>query len=113
MRGETVYGRSEFRAFTETFFLAFPDVHFEGVGVPYLDLKGLGLGLRWRMTGTFTGDLTLWGKQFGATPPAVAPTGRRFDIEGIDLYELRDGLVFNYTILYDLPGMSQQLGLLP
>ena len=45
------------------------------------------------MTGTFTGDLAVWGKRYGANPPAWAPTGRRVDIEGVDLYEFRDGLI--------------------
>lgn len=113
MFGETVHGRAEFRAFTETFFRAFPDVRFEGVGAPYLALEGTALALRWRMTATFTGDLALWGKRFGPTPPAFAPTGRRLDIEGVDLYEFRDGLVSRWTIVYDLFGLSRQLGLLP
>jgi steroid delta-isomerase-like uncharacterized protein len=113
MLGETVHGRAEFRAFTELFLRAFPDVRFEGVGTPYLGLDGAGVALPWRMTATFTGDLAFWGKRFGPTPPAYAPTGRRLDIEGVDLYEFRDGLVSRWTIVYDLFGASQQLGLLP
>jgi steroid delta-isomerase-like uncharacterized protein len=113
MFGETVQGRDEFRAFTETFFRAFPDVRFEVVGRLYLATDGLGMAAPWRMTATFTGDLAQWGKRFGANPPAYAPTGRRVDIEGIDLYELRDGLLSRWTILYDLFGFSQQLGLAP
>jgi hypothetical protein len=113
MFGETVHGRGEFRAFTETLFRAVPDVRFDGIGVPYLPLEGSGLALRWRMTGTFTGDLVFWGKRFGPRPPAFAPTGRRVDIEGVDLYELRDGLISHWTIVYDLYGLLQQLGLLP
>jgi steroid delta-isomerase-like uncharacterized protein len=113
MFGETVHGRAEFRAFTETLFRAMPDVRFEGIGAPYLPLEGDGLGLRWRMTGTFTGDLAFWGKRFGPNPPAYAPTGRRVDIQGVDLYELRDGLISRWDIVYDLYGLSEQLGLLP
>jgi steroid delta-isomerase-like uncharacterized protein len=112
MHGATVHGRAEFRAFTETFFRAFPDVAFESIGMPYLDFDGTGLGVRWRMTGTFTGPLEIWSKNFAGEPPTIAPTGERFEIEGIDLYELHDGLVSDYTILYDLTALSQQLGLL-
>jgi steroid delta-isomerase-like uncharacterized protein len=112
MHGATVHSRAEFRAFTETFFRAFPDVAFESIGTPYLDLDGTGLGIRWRMTGTFTGPLEIWSKSFVGEPPTLPPTGEHFEIEGIDLYELRDGLVSDYTILYDLTALSQQLGLL-
>jgi steroid delta-isomerase-like uncharacterized protein len=113
MLGETVHGRAEFRAFTETLFRGLPDVRFDGIGAPYLALEDERLALRWRMTGTFTGDLALWGKRFGPTAPAFAPTGRRVDIEGVDLYEFRDGLICRWIIVYDLFGLSQQLGLLP
>lgn len=111
--GETVHGRAEFRAFTEDLFRGIPDVRFDPIGVPYVPLEGNGLAVRWRMTGTFTGDLALWGKSFGPNRPAYAPTGRSVDIEGVDLYEFRDGLLSRWTIVYDLFGLSRQLGLFP
>jgi steroid delta-isomerase-like uncharacterized protein len=113
MFGETVHGRSEFRAFAELFFRAFPDVNLEGTGALYPALQGTGLALPWRMTGTFTGELAFWGKRYGSKPPAWAPTGRSIDIEGIDLYELRDGLISRHTLIYDLYDFTQQIGLLP
>jgi steroid delta-isomerase-like uncharacterized protein len=111
MRGETVHGHAEFRAFTETYFRAFPDVRVEGVGAPYLPLEGTDLPVRSRMTGTFTGELLPWSKDRDSTPPAIPPTGRRFDIRGVDFYEFRDGLVCNWTIVYDLVDFSQQIAL--
>lgn len=116
MHGQPVHGRAEFRAFAETFFRAFPDVSFQAIGTPYVDLEGTGIGIRWRMTGTFTGELAIWGAHSHAQPsaaqlPTVPPTGKHFEIEGLDLYELRDGMVSNYSILYDLMELSRQLGL--
>jgi steroid delta-isomerase-like uncharacterized protein len=111
--GETVHGRAEFRAFTQDFFRGLPDVRFEPTGPPYVPLEGDGVAVTWRMTGTFTGDLAFWGKRYGANPPAWAPTGRSVDIEGVDLYEFRDGLLSKWTIVYDLFGLSRQLGLVP
>jgi steroid delta-isomerase-like uncharacterized protein len=109
MQGRTVHGRAEFRAFTQSLFRGIPDVRFEGLGATYLALDRDGLAVPWRMTGTFTGDLELWG-----TPSlAWAPTGRHVEIEGVDVYELRDGLISHWTIHYDLLGLSQQLGLFP
>ena len=113
MFGETAHGRSEFRAFVETFFRAFPDVHLESTGTLYPALEGTGLALPWRMTGTFTGELAFWGKRYGSKPSTWAPTGRPIDIEGIDLYEFRDGLISRQTLIYDLYDFSQQIGLLP
>jgi hypothetical protein len=111
MHGETVHGRAEFGAFADGFFRAFPDVTFEGAGTPLVDLAGAWMGVRWRMTGTFTGELQIWSRQTDAPPARIAPTGNSFDIEGIDLYELHDGVLANYCIHYDLLGLSQQLGL--
>jgi steroid delta-isomerase-like uncharacterized protein len=113
MFGETVHGRDRFRAFTAILFNAFPDVHFEGIGEPYLALEGEGLSLPWRMTGTFTGELASWGERHMARHVTWAPTGRSLDITGVDLYEFRDGLISGWTISYDLYGFCQQVGLLP
>jgi steroid delta-isomerase-like uncharacterized protein len=108
MRGRTVHGRAEFRAFADTFFTAFPDARVEGIGAAYVPLEGVGFAVRSRMTGTFTGELALWG-----TTHTIAPTGRPFDIRGVDLYDLRGGLVSNWTIVYDLADFAQQIGLVP
>lgn len=113
MFGETAHGRHEFRAFAELSFRAFPDVQLEGTGALYPALEGTGMALPWRMTGTFTGELEFWGKRYGSKPPAWAPTGRAIDIDGIDLYEFRDGLISRHTLIYDLYNFTQQIGLLP
>ncbi len=112
MFGQIVESRAEFRAFIETLFQAFPDAHFEGTGAFYLALEGNGIALPWRMTGTFTGELTVWSKNPSSESPATAPTGQAFDLEGVDLYEFRDGLLSNYSIVYDLLSFSAQIGLL-
>jgi hypothetical protein len=113
MFGETAHGRHEFRAFIEIFFRAFPDVHVEDTGALYPALQGTGLALPWRLTGTFTGELAFWGKRYGSKPPTLAPTGRTIDIDGIDLYEFRDGLISHQTLIYDPYNFAQQIGLLP
>lgn len=113
MLGETVHGRREYRAFCALLFRAFPDVHLASTGTVYLAHKGTGMALPWRLTGTFTGELALWGERYGAKPPALGPTGRTVDIEGVDLYEFRDGLISRHTLLYDPIAFSRQAGLLP
>jgi steroid delta-isomerase-like uncharacterized protein len=113
MFGETAHGRHEYRAFIEFFFRAFPDVQVESTGTLYLAHQGTGMALPWRLTGTLTGELTLWGKRSGSKPATLAPTGRPVDINGIDLYEFRDGLISRHTLIYDPLDFSQQTGLLP
>lgn len=113
MLGETVHGRSELRAFSEIFLRAFPDVRFNATAAPYLASDGSGLAVPWRMTATFTGELALWGKRHGANPPALAPTGRRADLKGVDLYEFRDGLLSRWTTVCDAFDLNRQLGLSP
>jgi ketosteroid isomerase-like protein len=113
MLGETAHGRHEFRAFADLFFRALPDVHVESTGALYLAHQGTGMALPWRLTGTFTGELQFWGKRYGSKPPTLAPTGRAIDIDGIDLYEFRDGLISRHTLIYDPVDFSQQIGLLP
>lgn len=111
MRGKPAEGRAELRAFAESFFRAFPDARVEAVGEPFLSLDGTGFAVRSRMTGTFTGELVMWEKPFGPNPPKLLPTERRFDVRGVDVYVLRDGLVADWAIYYDLLGFSSQLGL--
>ena len=113
MLGETVHGRREFGAFSEILFRAMPDVRFDGIGEPYLALGGTGLALVWRMTGTFSGELAFWGGRYGSQPPTWAPTGRRVDLQGVDIYEFRDGLIARWRIVYDLYELMQQLALMP
>lgn len=108
MLGDTVHGRAEVRAFHETLLHGFPDIRFQRVSSPYAALEGGGVAQRWRMTGTFTGDLRLWG-----TRAAYAPTRRRLDLEIVSFYELRAGLVCHWAIHYDLLDFSQQIGILP
>lgn len=112
MFGQTARSRTEFLAFVETFFRAFPDVQIEETGSIYFSLEGEGIALPWRMTGTFSGELQSWNTSAGSEPLITPPTGRPFDLEGVDLYEFRDGLICNYSIVYDLLGMSAQMGLL-
>lgn len=108
MFGNAVHGRAEVRAFHETLLQGFPDVRFQRVSSPYAAVENGGVAQRWRMTGTFTGDLRLWG-----TAVAYAPNRRSLDLEIVSFYEFRAGLVCHWAIHYDLLEFSQQIGILP
>jgi hypothetical protein len=43
----------------------------------------------------------------------MAPTGRSFEIEGVDSWEMRDGLIARYSTFFDSIDLSRQLGVLP
>lgn len=113
MVGEYVHGRDQFREYIETFWRGFPDITFQPTATPFIGLDGLRMAVPWRMVGTLTGRLAWWGKRYGDNPPSWAPTNRRADIEGYDIYTFRDGLLSHYTIVADFLTLSQQLGLMP
>jgi hypothetical protein len=46
-------------------------------------------------------------------PEGFAPTGRRVEADGVDLLELREGLVCSYVGFFDARGMAQQIGVMP
>jgi steroid delta-isomerase-like uncharacterized protein len=105
--GGVARGQAEVRRFCGDFLQAFPDIHFE-TGPPYTALEGAGIAVSWRMSGTFTNDFAI-----PSAPKPIAPTGRHFSVEGMDLYGFRDGRVCWWRLYYDGYTMAQQLGLLP
>lgn len=43
----------------------------------------------------------------------VAPTGKRIEVEGITILDLRNGKIQGGTTIYDALGMMQQIGAVP
>ena len=65
---------------------------------------GQRIAIRARYSGTDTGGLV----------PGIPPTGKRFDIEGIDVAVLgQDGMFVEHYGIADLMGAMGQLGLMP
>jgi hypothetical protein len=58
----------------------------------------------WRMEGTHSGPLD---------PPGFAPTGRRIDVDGIDVWDFADGRIERYRAYYDMALVVRQLGVMP
>lgn len=100
---EIARGRDGVRAFLGNVWTIFPDLAFELPEPPLVATEGLRAAQVWRLTGTF----------LGRDPSGFAPTGKRVDQEGIDLYEFRDGLVSHYRARYDLSESLRQMGLSP
>ena len=97
-------GAGAVRRYLDSLWTAFPDMEMDWLGSPLCSSDAARISCRWRMTGTMRGSLE---------PLGFAPTGRRLDAEGIDLFELSDGVVHAYEGFFDALGMAQQLGLLP
>lgn len=58
----------------------------------------------WRMRGSFSGTGNFIG---------LAPNGRSFDMEGVDVLTIRDGRIVHNTSITNMLEMTRQLGLLP
>jgi steroid delta-isomerase-like uncharacterized protein len=97
-------GHADVREFLERGWRAFPDITFELLGGPYVIPGEPRAALHWRGRATHTGPLD---------PPGFAPTGRRWEQDGVDFHEYRDGRVCKLRITCDMLSVSRQLGLMP
>jgi steroid delta-isomerase-like uncharacterized protein len=101
---ETLHGREAVREFLEVLFRAFPKMDYEVLGEPYLSLDRTGVALAYRVMTTMEGELD---------PPGFAPTGQPVEFLAVDLYQFRDGLLSDYTIVFDMMGVGRQIGAAP
>ncbi len=101
---EPARGIPEVQQFMRDGFRAFPDLRFSEPDRPHLTAQGDKVAWAWLMEGTMTGPLD---------PPGFAPTGRSMRVEGVDLWELRDGRIAHYRAFYDITAMARQLGIMP
>ncbi len=99
-----MHGPGDVRAFTAAMWRAMPDMTFsEPFGLFYAS-DGPRAAAPWRMTATFTGPLD---------PPGFAPTGDRIEVDGVDVFELRDGRIARLWTHYDLMDIARKTGMLP
>jgi glyoxylase-like metal-dependent hydrolase (beta-lactamase superfamily II)/predicted ester cyclase len=89
------------RAFFGELFAAIPDFAF---AVERIVADGDRAAVRWNATGTFAGDASYQG---------IRPTGGRVELSGLDLLEVRDGLIVANEAFSDGLGLARQLGMLP
>ena len=97
-------GHADVRELLESTWRAAPDVNTELLSGPYVIPGEPRAAIHWRTTGTHTGPLE---------PPGFAPTGRRWELDGVDLHEYRDGRVCKLRVVCDQLGVARQLGLMP
>ena len=98
------HGKAAVSAYLESTWRTFPDLTFTWPEGPYCSYDRTKLACHWHVTGTMSGPVE---------PQGFAPTGRRVESDGVDLLELRDGLVCNYVGFFDARAMAQQIGVMP
>lgn len=89
------------REFFGEMFRAIPDF---SMSVTDMVAYGDKAAVRWTVTGTFNGDSKFQG---------VAPTGKRLEMEGLDLLTIRDGLIQENHAYTNGMEMARQMGVMP
>jgi glyoxylase-like metal-dependent hydrolase (beta-lactamase superfamily II)/predicted ester cyclase len=89
------------RAFIGDLFGALPDLHVEILSTTTEDDR---CALQWRFTGTFAGPRPFNG---------IAPTGDHIELEGVDVLQVRDGLIQSNDAFTDTMAVPRQIGMLP
>jgi steroid delta-isomerase-like uncharacterized protein len=97
-------GRDGMRRFVAETAQAFPDFHVAQRAPLVVSTFEPVVLFRWRMTGTMHGP---WSYS------NLAPSGRRFEIIGVDEWTFRDGLMSHCRSNYDRLDMARQLGIVP
>lgn len=97
-------GHNEVRQCIEAAWLASPDMSFELLAGPYVVPGEPRAAFHWRGWGTHTGLLK---------PPGIAPTGRRWEYDGVDFQEYRGERVCKLRIAFNMLTPARQLGLFP
>ena len=101
---EPARGPAAVQEFMREAWVAFPDLRFDESDDPHLSVAGDKVAWRWRMRGTNTGPID---------PPGFAATRRAIEIEGVDLWTMRDGRIARFRAFYDFNALAVQLGLAP
>ena len=96
-------GREELRSFMEAGFKALPDAQLDEAEV-FVSLDRRRSAVSWRLTGTHLGEIQ---------PPGFAPTGRRIEAIGSEVFEYRDGQIARATVRWDMADIARQIGALP
>ena len=98
--GREIRGREEIAAYVRTFAQAFPDMRFVIPEPPYASLTQAKAIVPWRFEGTHDGEFA---------PMGLAPTGNRLEMDGVDHWWFRDGLIQRRSMVYDFAQVLQAL----
>ena len=100
---EAITDRDGAAGFFTAAWSGFPDMAFHPIGEPLVDAANNRVTQEWRMTGTHTGE---------GFPPGVPPTGRAFDVTGMDVWEVDGaGRAVSVHAYWNVATLLTQLGL--
>ncbi|MEN3340207.1 MAG: hypothetical protein V7647_3883 [Acidobacteriota bacterium] len=94
----TVHGRAEILGSYRTLFETFPDWHYVG---QQLVIDGAHVAQEFVVDATHSGPFM-----------GLPPSGRKFSIIGVRLFEMADGLIAHERRYYDFTGLLIQIGIL-
>jgi steroid delta-isomerase-like uncharacterized protein len=94
----TVHGRAEILGSYRSLFETFPDWHYVG---QQLVIDGGGVAQEFVVDATHSGPFM-----------GLPPSGRKFSIVGVRLFEMKDGLIIRERRYYDFTGLLIQIGIL-
>ncbi|HYN90675.1 MAG TPA: ester cyclase [Thermoleophilaceae bacterium] len=100
---EPARGVEEVKDFMRRSWVAFPDLRFTP-GPMWLDPHAPSMTWAWRMEGTHRGPID---------PPGFAATGKRIDVDGIDVWDFADGRIERFRAYYDMAVLARQIGAMP
>lgn len=93
-------GKEAVRGYFSEVFASLPDFHIE---IDRIVGEGETVFVKWRATGTFTGQPYM----------GIEATGKPIELEGIDCFTVREGLIRENFVVYDGATWARQIGLLP
>jgi steroid delta-isomerase-like uncharacterized protein len=97
---EVLRGRAEIERFMRELFASGPDAAFSLTRIVAGEREA---AVEWRLRGTFS----------GAPFQGIEPTGKPFDLRGVDYFEVEDGLIVSNVVYYDGAEYARQIGMLP
>lgn len=96
----TLRGRQAVRDYFAQTFAAMPDFHIEAT---HIAEAGENVFVKWHITGTFSGGP--WN--------GIEPTGSWLEMDGMDCFTVRDGLVVHNFVVFDQMSFARQIGMMP
>jgi steroid delta-isomerase-like uncharacterized protein len=100
---EPARGVHEVKDFMRRAWVAFPDLRLSS-GPLWVEPHGDSMTWAWRMEGTHRGTID---------PPGFAATGKRIDLDGIDVWDFAGGRLERYRAYYDMATLARQIGAMP
>ena len=98
-QADLLRGHADLRTLLEMYWHAFPDLRFVVTNTVVQDPS---VAIVWVAEGTHQGSIM-----------NIPPTGRKVEVRGVSVIDVKDGLIVRGQHIWDLAGMLRHMGLLP